>query len=42
MLPILIFFILGIAIGAVGLWLLAHWEHTQLDKQQLGHSHRRH
>jgi hypothetical protein len=41
MLSILIFFILGIALGACGLRLLAHWEHTRLDKQQFGHSHRR-
>ena len=42
MLSILIFFILGVALGAVGLRLLAHWEHTHLDKRQFGHSHRRH
>jgi hypothetical protein len=42
MLSILIFFFLGVALGAIGLRLLAHWEHTQLDKRRFGPSHRRH
>jgi hypothetical protein len=42
MLPLIIFFILGVALGTIGLRLLAHWEHTRLDKPHLGDSHRRH
>jgi hypothetical protein len=42
MLSIIIFFILGVALGAIGLGLLAYWEPTHLDKPRLGHSHRRH
>jgi hypothetical protein len=42
MLSIMIFFILGMALGAIGLRLLAHWEDAHLDKPRFGHSHRRH
>ena len=42
MLPLIIFFVLGVALGTIGLRLLAHWEHTRLDKPHLGDSHRRH
>jgi hypothetical protein len=42
MLPLIIFFVLGLALGAVGLRLLTHWEHIQLDKPHFGNSHRRH
>jgi hypothetical protein len=42
MLMIIIFFILGVALGTIGLRLLAHWEHTHLSKPRFGHSHHRH
>jgi hypothetical protein len=42
MLPLILFFFLGLALGMIGLRLLAHWEHTQLDKPHFGNSHRRH
>jgi hypothetical protein len=42
MLSILIFFILGMALGALGLRLLAHWNQGHVHTPGLGHSHRRH
>ena len=42
MLSLIIFFILGIALGAVGLRLLAHWEHSHPDRPHFDHSYRRH
>lgn len=41
MLLIIIFFILGVALGAIGLRLLAHWSEAQQGKPNLGHWHRR-
>jgi hypothetical protein len=42
MLSLIIFFMLGVALGAIGLRLLAHWEQAHPDKPHLGHSYRRH
>ena len=42
MLSLIIFFVLGVALGAIGLRLLAHWEHAHRDKPHFGHSHWRH
>ena len=42
MLSLIIFFIVGLALGMIGLRLLAHWEHVRLDKPHFGDSHRRH
>jgi hypothetical protein len=42
MITIIVFFILGAALGLVGLRLLAHWEHRPLVKPHVGWLHRRH
>jgi hypothetical protein len=42
MLSILIFFVLGAALGAIGLLLLAYWEQPRPNKSHFVHWHRRH
>jgi hypothetical protein len=42
MLPLIIFFIVGLALGMIGLRLLAYWERARLDKPHFGDSSRRH
>ena len=42
MLALIIFFILGLALGTIGLRLLAHWDHSHPNKTHFGNSHRHH